>query len=469
MKFFIYLLRCSLVLFLTLPFKSFATHNRAGEIQVEYIDNLTCRATIITYTKTSSVPADRPQLQIFWGDGKNDLVQRSNDKVELLPNDIKKNIYVMTHQYDKYGNYTVSTLDPNRNGGILNVNFPQSDAIPFYIQTSFILSNNLKNSTPKLLNAPIDRGVVGIPFKHVVNAFDTDGDSVAFRLMTPLMNKTSVVSLYEFPDRIKAGANNKITFNELTGEFTWNSPQQKGEYAIAIQVISYRNGTAIDTTVRDMQILIETISSPGLLPEISTEIPQLLEVKAGQEVFLVLKSKTQQNPDGSNAVKQYKVTVTSGAFEVANSKAEFNNNKGYRAITTDTFRWKVIEQHARKMPYMVVFKIEDNTFDSVGIVNFYMLPIKVNSLSSKIQEFDNQRIKAYPNPANDAVTLDFEGEKESAQLEVFDITCRSVFSTRVKNQPSYNLKKENVGKGTFFVRMYFEQSDKMAVQKVVFQ
>ncbi len=468
MKFFIYLLRFSLVLFLTIPFKSFATHNRAGEIQVEYIDNLTRRATIVTYTKASSLPADRTELIINWGDGKIDTIKRNNNKGELLPNDVKKNIYIATHTFEKYGDYTISALDPNRNGGILNVNFPQSDAVYFYIQTS-ILINQLKNSTPKLLNAPIDKGVVGIPFKHVVNAFDSDGDSIAYRLVTPMSGLNSIAPLYELPDKIKAGANNKITFNELTGEFSWNSPQQKGEYAIAIKVISYRNGVAIDSTVRDMQILIETISSPGLLPEIATEIPQSLEVKAGQEVFLVLKSKTQQNPDGSNAVKQYKVTATSGAFEVANSKAEFNNNKGYQAITTDTFRWKVTEQHARKMPYMVVFKIEDNTFDSLGVVNFYMLPIKVNSLASKVQEFDNQRIKAYPNPASDAITLDFEGEKESAQLEVFDITGRSVFSTRVKNQQSYNLKKENVGKGTFFVRMHFEQSDKMAVQKIVFQ
>ena len=284
-----------------------------------------------------------------------------------------------------------------------------------------------------------------------------------------LFRSNTPVQLYEFPDKIKPGNNNKINFNEITGELSWNSPQQRGEYTIAIHVISYRNGKAIDTTMRDMQILIETISSPGLLPEIATEIPQLIEVKAGQEVFFVLKSKTQQNPDGGNAITQYKVTATSGAFEAANNKAEFNNNKGYRAITTDTFRWKVTEQHARRTPYMVVFKIEDNTFDSAGIVNFYMLPIKVNSLASKVQEFDNQRIKAYPNPANDAVTLDFEGEKESAQLEVFDITGRSVFSTRVKNQQSYNLKRENVGKGTFFVRMHFEQSDKMAIKKVVFQ
>ena len=85
MKFFIYLLRFSLVLFLTIPFKSFATHNRAGEIQVEYIDNLTRRATIVTYTKASSLPADRTELIINWGDRKSTRLNSSHVLRSRMP------------------------------------------------------------------------------------------------------------------------------------------------------------------------------------------------------------------------------------------------------------------------------------------------------------------------------------------------------------------------------------------------
>ena len=451
-----------LILLLAAPLKSFATHNRAGEIQVEYVDNLTRRATIVTYTKASSLPADRTQLSINWGDGTTEMVNRSNNNGELLPNDVKKNVYVLTHRYDKFGNYTISSMDPNRNGGILNVNFPQSDATQFYIQTSIMVSATLKNSTPMLLNAPIDRGVVGVPFKHVINAFDSEDDSMAYRLITPMMDFNSPVVLYEFPDKIRPGTNNKISLNEVTGEFTWNSPQQAGEYAIAIKVISYRNGVAIDSTVRDMQILIESRS--GILPEIGTEVPKLVEVKAGQEVFLVLKSKIQQDANG----KLYKLIATGGAFEVTNNKAEFNN-KGYQTATSDTFRWKVTEEHARKMPYMIVFKLEDNTFESAGLANYYVLQIKVNSLASKTQEIDNQSLKTFPNPAHDAITLDFDGKNEPIKIDVLDVTGRTVFTTQLKNQNTYILKKENIGKGLFWIRAYFEQSNTVAIKKVVFE
>ena len=53
----------ALLLLLTQPL--LATHNRAGEITYVQIDDQTIRATITTYTKTSSQAADRDSLEIF--------------------------------------------------------------------------------------------------------------------------------------------------------------------------------------------------------------------------------------------------------------------------------------------------------------------------------------------------------------------------------------------------------------------
>jgi len=52
-----------------LAFEAQATHNRAGEITYEILDTpdgLTIRATITTYTKASSIAADRDTLDICW-------------------------------------------------------------------------------------------------------------------------------------------------------------------------------------------------------------------------------------------------------------------------------------------------------------------------------------------------------------------------------------------------------------------
>ena len=53
----------------------FGTHNRAGGIHVQQLGPLTIRATIITWTKTSSFNVDRDTLDINWGDGIIEIVE----------------------------------------------------------------------------------------------------------------------------------------------------------------------------------------------------------------------------------------------------------------------------------------------------------------------------------------------------------------------------------------------------------
>ncbi|MEO1711854.1 MAG: gliding motility-associated C-terminal domain-containing protein, partial [Bacteroidota bacterium] len=90
-----------------------ATHNRAGEITVDTVGectSLVIRATIVTYTKASSVAADRDSLQICWGDGQCEMVARSNGNGfgEILENDTKLNLYIITHKYPGRGSYLIS-------------------------------------------------------------------------------------------------------------------------------------------------------------------------------------------------------------------------------------------------------------------------------------------------------------------------------------------------------------------------
>lgn len=241
-----------------------ATHNYAGEIKVEQIGVRTIRATIITYTPKDAIPTDRKQLDINWGDSRKETIQRS-EEVPFDDTSFKKNLYTQEHTYEIGGTYTVSMTDPNRNGGILNVNYPQSDAIAFHIQTTITLvaqtPKQTYNTTPTLNRPPMDGGYVGLRFEYQPNAVDADGDSVAYRLITPLSALNTAIGNYELPNKILPSATNSITFSEKTGLFIWESPRQVGLYTIAIEVISYRNGVKIDATVRDMNINITSLTS----------------------------------------------------------------------------------------------------------------------------------------------------------------------------------------------------------------
>ena len=74
-------------------------------------------------------------------------------------------------------------IDPNRNGSVINI--PNSINQPFYIETVLVINPFIGvNSSPKLLNTPIDNGCVGYPFYHNPGAYDEDGDSIAYELGT---------------------------------------------------------------------------------------------------------------------------------------------------------------------------------------------------------------------------------------------------------------------------------------------
>ncbi|MEO0041212.1 MAG: hypothetical protein RL329_660 [Bacteroidota bacterium] len=359
------------VLFLFFSSKLWATHNRAGEIRVEQTGAQSVRATIITYTKSSSVPADRDTLEICWGDGICEKVARSNGRGENLPNDVKRNLYVATHTYPGRLSYRISMTDPNRNGGVLNVNFPHSDNIPFHIQTSISFLNTQfqgGNSTPQLLQPPIDRGCVNKLFIHNPNAFDADGDSLAYRLITPLQDVGSEVPRYEFPWQITPGANNSMTLDARTGTLRWEKPQSAGEYNIAIQIISYRRGIPIDTTIRDMQILVESCRNEP--PKIESK--DKFCVIAGQQLKFDVKA---TDPDVGQKVK---LSALGGPFIVPISPATFNNTPAFTTPPiTSTFTWNTTCEHIEEQSYSVVFKATDNFFDTTGLVDLKLVQIKV--------------------------------------------------------------------------------------------
>ena len=358
-----------------------ATHNRAGEITYIQLPDepFAIFATVTTYTKESSDQADRDSLEVCWGDGTCDWVLRSNGlgsppQGEILPNDTKKNLYVMKHLYPGPGHYIISMQDANRNGQILNVNPPNSEQIEFFLQTTVTLFGsqfqNLNNS-PVLLQPPIDIGCVGKRFIHNPNAFDVDGDSLSYKLIIPKRDIDVDVPLYRFPDQVNPGGDNIFNFSETTGQFIWDAPQQEGEYNIAMYIIEHRDGMPLDTMIRDMQILIQTCDN--LPPEIETE--DLLCVVAGDVIEFDMIATDPDVP-----LQQIEISALGGPFEVAISPATFIAPEGYQdQPVIGTFRWETQCEHISDQFYTVVFKAVDDFFPNTnsGLATLKTVRIKI--------------------------------------------------------------------------------------------
>jgi gliding motility-associated-like protein len=338
------------------PLALLATHNRAGEIHIEQIGPLTVRATIITWTKTSSVNVDRDTLDINWGDGVIQAVRRVNNGGEGQPlaNNVKYNLYVAEHTYAGPATYRISMTDQNRNGGIVNVNPPSSENVPFHIETIYSFQDPQfggSNTTPYLLQPPIDIACIGKPFKHNPNAFDPDGDSLSYQLIVPLQGIGSQVPNYTFPQLVMPGANNLLQLDPVTGDLLWIAPQLAGEYNLAFIIVSWRGGIPIDTTIRDMQIFVETCQNNP--PDVQTE--DQICVIAGDTVELDVIG---TDPDSTDFVQ---LTALGAPLDSPYSPATFDVPAGYNEPPViGRFQWITSCEHVSNQPYSVVFKAVDS-------------------------------------------------------------------------------------------------------------
>ena len=369
----LHLLASSTIFFL-LNGSLFASHNRAGEIVIEQINGCTSntiRCSVYIYTKTSSA-IDRPVVDLTWGDGTSENIPRTNGSGlgVMLPNDVSVNIYTAIHTYDGPGHYTVSMGDPKRNANILNVNPPVSDAIDFYLETSFTLfdgQNQGCNSTPRLDNQPIDYACIGQTYTHNPAAFDPDGDLLTYELIVPLQGPGNPVPFYAFPQDLPGSSDTTSLNIDSDGTITWDVPEIAGEYNIAFIIISWRNGIPIDTTIRDMQIEVKDCDD-NRAPRIGT-IDEICVIAGKAVEFDVIA--TDPNPGD-----KIKLTATGSPFLLDISPAanvEIWRSTGDPSATYDDqpvvkrFRWQTACEHISDLPYTLVFKAEDDYFLNNGL------------------------------------------------------------------------------------------------------
>lgn len=352
-KLFIRLLLMVFLLMGTIP-SLFATHQRAGEISYTYVSGLTYEFTIVTYTYTPS-PADRPQIEVFWGDGTSSEIDRFQ-KVNM-DNNISKNVYVTQHTFPAAGTFHVTFEDPNRNAGIVNI--PSSVEIPFFIETILVINPFIGgNSSPQLLNPPLDNGCTNVPYYHNPGAYDVDGDSLSYSLINCRGYEGEDIPGYTLPQ-----ASHFIEINPITGDLTWDSPLMAGEYNIAILIEEWRNGILIGSMVRDMQITIAPCNNEPPVVEVYDTC-----VVAGSRIDLLVRVKDETSTHVT-------LTATGEPFLLNESPAQFSEITDSVPYTTH-FVWQTTCSHVKLNPYEVVFKAKDNG-PQVELVSFKTIHIRV--------------------------------------------------------------------------------------------
>lgn len=335
------------ILFL-LPVSIFATHQRAMEITFRSLGSLTYEITLISYTYTKSpVNLARDYLQVNWGDGNSTLIPRV--QISNLPDTISYNKYVGKHTYPgpSASPYIISCEDPNRNGGIMNI--PNSVNIPMFVYSELTISPYMVlDNSPVLLVPPVDNACVNQPFYHNPGAYDPDGDSLSYKLITCLGINGQPIPGYILPP-----PSNSCSINPVTGDLSWISPEQAGEYNVAILIEEWRNGMKIGAVERDMQIHVVACNNK---PPVIDPVPDTC-VEAGETLVFQVKA---HDPDPGDTVT---LTALGGPFILSLSPAYMDPDtaKGKDTVTS-IFNWPTACGHIRKNPYQVFFKAQDDGY-----------------------------------------------------------------------------------------------------------
>ncbi|KQS28211.1 gliding motility-associated C-terminal domain-containing protein [Dyadobacter sp. Leaf189] len=242
-----------------------------------------------------------------------------------------------------------------RNGTITNIQNPGDAGSLFYLEFPPLMKNNanFKNSSPVFPAIKGDYACVNSPFFFDFGGSDADGDSLSYKLITPMqgysdkanpsipargsssyprlswINGVSEANIIPGPDPLKV--------NPKTGMLSV-TPGSVGLYVFAVQVDEFRNGVKIGSLTRDFQLKV--VDCPKMDP------PKLLYKPKGKTTWYSENEIITVKKDDPNCFEVIVTDPTVNQLIKVNGRA-VNNSKDYFTILPAEFRTTIANDTLR--------------------------------------------------------------------------------------------------------------------------
>ncbi|RTQ52097.1 gliding motility-associated C-terminal domain-containing protein [Hymenobacter gummosus] len=283
-----------LLLLLGLQRPARATHIVGGEMELQYRSGSTYLLTLNLYfdaVNGNSGALDQQLLAGIFAKGtdqlmaqvtlpltSNTFVNYTNPSCTAGSLSTRKLVYsrevtLAGNVYTSPAGYYVAVERCCRNNGITNIVNPGGAAQAFYLEFPAVVQNGqpFRDSTPRIFPPLGDYACLGELFYYDFGGQDTDGDSLAYDMVTPLNGhtNTATVSLGTAlpgpfsPITWNAGLS---TANQIPGAPTMTidgrsgrltvRPTRLGLFVFGVRCAEYRRGVKIGETRRDFQLMV---------------------------------------------------------------------------------------------------------------------------------------------------------------------------------------------------------------------
>lgn len=262
---------CVFLLFFLFSSPVMGTHLLGGYLNYQLTEGNNVNVTVYLLTETNSIQAGLGTLS--FGDGSSFFAGIPDFTVEPLGFNLELVSFSVNHTYAEPGNYKISYWETNYTDGIHNIT--NSVDIPFYIETTLVITSDITENQSPILNLfQGQRGLSGVR-QHINPApFDPDNDSLSFKIIVPGFDNDSRISSYSYPNDTSFYKNffegNEdgngtpvYSINASTGEIVWDAPELIGEYVIAYAITQWRKYNDEWVSIGVTEVVLNDIISDG--------------------------------------------------------------------------------------------------------------------------------------------------------------------------------------------------------------
>jgi gliding motility-associated-like protein len=253
-----------------------------------------------------------------------------------------------------------------RNAAITNIATPNSNT--FYVYATLNNTSGICNNSPTFSNKPVPFACLGQQFCFNHGAFDAEGDSLVYSLITPFQTATTTVSYNPpFSATNPLTSNPAVAFNTTTGDICM-TPQNLEVTVMAVLVSEYRNGVLIGTVERDIQITVLNCNN---------NLPTLSGINGTNTFSATVCAGSQLcfNINSADIDANQNVSVN---WDASIAGATFNTTAGPRPV--GTFCWTPSQSNISSNPYCFTVRVNDDACPMFGaqIYSYCITVIGIN-------------------------------------------------------------------------------------------